>query len=403
MANRVLPEPCAPAAPPSSRPRPPLVVAPPARVPVAGPSITQREIDAVAAATADGWYGGAGRHVQRFEAAFAAHHGCRHAIALPSCTAALHLAFAALRLGPGDEVIVPDLTWIATAAPLDYVGATPVFADVDSRTWCLCPDSVRACITPRTRAIVAVDLYGNLPDFRALRELAAANGIPLVEDAAEAIGSRRGERLAGTFGDVGVFSFHGSKTLTTGEGGLLITDDEQLAERCRVLQDHGRRPGDRSFACGEVAFKYKMTDLQAALGLAQLGRLDELVAGKRRIFDAYRRELAELPGLQWNDPGDDVYGSFWMTTVVLRNGTTADRDALRQALADAGIDSRPFFPPLSCTPAYRDRPTARAAAARNHRAAAIGPRGLNLPSALSLDDATIARIAAVVRHHLAGS
>jgi perosamine synthetase len=400
MAHRVLQAEPSATESPCPRPTPPLVVQPPAKVPVAGPSITASELAAVAAAAQHGWYGGAGSFVARFERAFAELHGVRFALALPSCTAAIHLALAAHGIGPGDEVIVPDLTWIATAAPLDYLGATPVFADVDPHTWCLCPASVERCLTERARAIVAVDLYGNLPDFAALRRLAAARGIPLLEDAAEAIGSRRGARLAGSFGDVGLFSFHGSKTLTTGEGGMLITDDERVYERCRVLQDHGRRPGDRSFACDEVAFKYKMTDLQAALGLAQLERLDELVAGKRRIFASYRHALADVPGLAWNEPGDDVFASYWMTTVVLAERPPADRDGLQRALAAAGIDSRPFFPPLSSTPAYRDRPEAAAAAARNRHSQAIGPRGLNLPSALSLDEATIARVAAVVRNHL---
>lgn len=392
-----------PAAPTRAPTAPPLVVTPAARVSVAGPSITQREIDAVAAATASAWYEGAGQFVQRFERAFAEHVGTRHAIALPSCTAAIHLALAALGIGPGDEVIVPDLTWIATAAPIDYLGATAVFADVDPITWCLCPDSVAANITPRTRAILAVDLYGNLPDFDRLRALATEHDLALLEDAAEAIGSHRRGRMAGSFGDVGLFSFHGSKTLTTGEGGMLVTDDARVHDRCRFLQDHGRRPGDRSFACDEVAFKYRMSDLQAALGLAQLERLDELVAGKRRIFAEYERALAGVPGIAWNEPGADVFASYWMTTLVLRDHAPEQRNRLRQALTAEGIDSRPFFPPLSSTPAFRSRTMAQAASARNHHAYNIGPRGLNLPSALSLDTATIQRVAKVVRAHLTDS
>lgn len=385
---------------------PPLLLGSDGRIPVAGPSITATELAAVQEAAAHAWYSGAGSYVQRFERAFAARHGARFAVALPSCTSALHLALAARGIGPGDEVVVPDLTWIASIAPAVQLGATPVFADVDHRTWCLDVDSLLASASERTRAVVAVDLYGNLPDFARLRRVCRERGWFLLEDAAEAIGTTSAagdaaQHRAGTFGDVGVFSFHGSKTLTTGEGGMLLTDDAELHARVRVLQDHGRTPGDRSFACDEVAFKYKMTDLQAALGLGQLARLDELVAQKRAIFASYRRLLGDLPGIDWNDAGPDVQPCPWMTTLVLREREPAIRDQLRQRLATAGIDSRPFFPPLSRTPAFAAATDAPRAQHRNVHAAAIGPRGLNLPSGSSLTTAQIERVATVVREVLA--
>lgn len=385
---------------------PPLVVTPGPRIPVAGPSITASELAAVQEAAAHAWYEGAGSYVQRFERAFAARHGSRFAVALPSCTSAIHLALAARGIGPGDEVVVPDLTWIASIAPAVQLGATPVFADVDPRTWCLDVDSLLAVASERTRAVVAVDLYGNLPDFARLRQVCRQRGWFLLEDAAEAIGTTAttpagDERAAGTFGDAGVFSFHGSKTLTTGEGGMLLTDDADLHHRVRVLQDHGRTPGDRSFACDEVAFKYKMTDLQAALGLGQLARLDDLVARKRAIFASYRRQLGDLPGVGWNDAGPGVHACPWMTTLVLHDHEPGTRDQLRQRLAAAGIDSRPFFPPLSQTPAFAHAADALRAQRCNQHAAAIGPRGLNLPSALSLTEPQIERVAAVVREELA--
>ncbi|MBL8736031.1 MAG: DegT/DnrJ/EryC1/StrS family aminotransferase [Planctomycetes bacterium] len=380
---------------------PPLVVVPEApatrRMPVAGPSITAVEHAAVADAVQHAWYGRAGSYVQRFERAFAELHGVRQAIALPSCTSAIHLACAAWGLGPGDEVLVPELTWIASAAPAVQLGAEVGFVDVDPRTWCLDVDALARRIGPRTRVVVAVDLYGNLPDYARLRQLCRERNVHLLEDAAEAIGTTCGAQRAGTFGDVGVFSFHGSKTLTTGEGGMLLTDDDALAARVRVLQDHGRTPGDRSFACDEVAFKYKMTDLQAALGLAQLGRLDELVGTKRALFDGYRRLLADVPGLAWNDPGPGVDACPWMTTIVLHDRPASERTRLQEALAAAGIDSRPFFPPLGSTPAFAGRPGSRRADGWNPHAAHLGPRGLNLPSALSLAPEDLERVAAVVR------
>lgn len=385
---------------------PELVVRSRSRIPVAGPSITASELAAVQEAAAHGWYEGAGSYVQRFERAFAARHGSRFAVALPSCTSAIHLALAARGIGPGDEVVVPDLTWIASIAPAVQLGATPVFADVDARTWCLDVDSLLAVASERTRAVIAVDLYGNLPDFARMRRVCRDRGWFLLEDAAEAIGTTArddefGDHAAGTFGDCGVFSFHGSKTLTTGEGGMLLTDDAELHRRVRVLQDHGRTPGDRSFACDEVAYKYKMTDLQAALGLGQLARLDDLVAQKRAIFASYRHRLGDLPGVDWNDEGPGVQACPWMTTLVLRDHAPGTREQLRQRLAAAGIDSRPFFPPLCHTPAFAAAADAPRARRCNTRAAAIGPRGLNLPSALSLTEPQIERVAAVVREVLA--
>ena len=248
-----------------------------ARIPVSGPWITPLEVEYVTDAVANAWYADAGKWHNRFEKAFADHLGVKHAIALPSCTSAIHLSLAALGVGPGDEVIVPELTWIATAAPVSYVGATAGFADVDPTTWCLSAKAFEECITPRTRAVIPVDLYGNMPDYDRLREIASRHGVAIIEDAAEAVGGRYKGRPAGALGDTGVYSFHGSKILTTGEGGLLATDRDDLARRILHLRDHGREPGDRYFFNTEVGFKYRMSAMQAALGTAQLERLGELL------------------------------------------------------------------------------------------------------------------------------
>jgi perosamine synthetase len=228
------------------------------RIPVAGPWITQLEADYVADALANAWYGNANMYHERFERAFSSYVGVPHAMALPSCTSGLHLALAAMGVGHGDEVIVPEITWIATAAPINYVGATPVFVDVDATTWCMDPDSLEAAITPRTKAIITVDLYGNMADYDRILAIAKRHNLRVIEDAAEAAGARYHEGRAGSFGDVGVFSFHGSKTLTTGEGGMLVTKNKELFDRANFLRDHGRAPGDFSFENSEVAFKYKM-------------------------------------------------------------------------------------------------------------------------------------------------
>src|SRR6266576_5644969 len=255
------------------------------RIPVAGPSITQKEIDYVTDAVTNAWYGNANVYHERFEKAFADYLGLTYAIALPSCTSAIHLSLLALGVGPGDEVVVPDATWIATAAPITYVGATPVFADIDEGTWCLSAGSFQECITGKTKAVIPVDLYGNMPDMDEILEVAARNNISVIEDAAEAAGAEYKGKKAGSFGDAGVFSFHGSKTLTTGEGGMLVTDRDDIHRQVLFLRDHGRQPGDNLFRNTEVAYKYKMSSMQAALGLAQLERIDELIEHKREIFD----------------------------------------------------------------------------------------------------------------------
>ena len=366
----------------------------PALMPVAGPSVTEREIAYVTEAARTAWYEHANDFRDRFEHAFAAHVGTRYAVALPSCTAGIHLALAAAGIGPGDEVVVPDATWIATAAPVSYVGALPVFADIDPRTWCLGAATVEPCLTPRTRAIIAVDLYGGTPaDIDDLRALASSRGILLVEDAAEAIGATNRGRPAGSLGDIGVFSFHGSKTLTTGEGGMLVTDREDIWRRVNCLADHGRAPGPRQFWNDQVAFKYRMSAFQAAFGLAQLERVDELVAHKRRLFSWYREELAPLgDAMMLNCEPPGTVNSYWMITAVLDAALGLDKETVLEQLRARGIDGRPFFYPLSALPAYAETAGVASARGRNRIAADVSRRGVNLPSALKLgrDDVAVA-------------
>ena len=362
------------------------------RIPIAGPSISQREIDYATDAATNGWYVNAGEYPRRFEEAFADYLGVKHAVSLPSCTSGLHLALAALGIGPGDEVIVPDLTWIASAAPVQYVGATPVFADVDEQTWCLSPDSVLACLTKNTKAILPVDLYGGMPDYSALRGIADKHGLKIIEDAAEAIGSEFGGSKAGTLGDVAVFSFHGSKTFTTGEGGMIVTDDDDLNARVLHLCDHGREPGDVYFRNTEVAFKYKMPPVAAAIGLGQVERAEELVARKREIFEWYREGLAGMKGLTLNYEPADTKNTYWMVTAVLDPMCDMPKEELMAELDQEGIDGRPMFYPLSSLPAYEGQSEAVLAAQRNKVSYRLSPWGINLPSALCLERAQVERV-----------
>lgn len=367
------------------------------RLPVAGPWITQREVDYVTDAVANAWYGNAGIYHDRFEMTFAKYVGTAHAMALPSCTSGLHLALAALSIGPGDEVIVPEVTWIATSAPVTYVGATPVFVDVDPITWCISPESFEAAITPRTKAVITVDLYGNMADYDRVLDIANRHGLRVIEDAAEAVGARYKGKAAGSFGDAGVFSFHGSKTLTTGEGGMLVTNNKGLFDRASFLRDHGRAPGDFSFENSEVAFKYKMSSMQAALGLAQTERLDDLISRKREAFRWYAARLRGIPGIAINDPGPDVEGTYWMASVVWDERFKLCKKDLRDALARHHVDTRPFFSPLSSLRAYAHLPGIEKNPERNPVSYHLRERGINLPSSLMLEERDVDLVCSLLR------
>jgi perosamine synthetase len=366
-----------------------------ARIPVAGPWITDREVDAVARAARNSWFEQAHVETSAFEAEFAAYTGRAHAIALPSCTSGLHLSLLALGVGPGDEVIVPETTWIASAAPITYVGATPVFVDVEPDTWCMSVESAARAISARTRAVIAVDLYGGFPDLEALEALCDEHGIALVEDSAEAAGGWHAGRPAGAFGRVSTFSFHGSKTLTTGEGGMVLCDDEQLHRRMLFLRDHGRLPGDVSFRSVEVAWKYKMSELQAAMGRVQLARLDELIDRKRAIFGWYADRLSDAP-LVLNHERPTDRATYWMVSPVFDRETGIDAATIASAMAAANIATRPFFPPLSDLPAYAGSPDAERAAKSNPVSYDLATRAINLPSALTLTEHDIDRVCAVI-------
>jgi perosamine synthetase len=358
-------------------------------IPVAGPWITDREISYAADAAATAWFTQANKYHERFEGGFATYVNRRHAIALPSCTSAIHLSLLALGVGPGDEVVIPDVTWIASSAPIKYVGAQPVFADIDEGTWCLTRETVEKVVTDRTKAVIAVDLYGSMPDMTGLEALCSERGLALVEDAAEAVGATYAGRRAGSFGATSVFSFHGSKTLTTGEGGMVLTDDDALWQRMLFLRDHGRAPGDTLFDNSEVAFKYKMSSMQAAVGLAQLERVDELIERKRQIFGWYSDRLCDVAGVTVNTEPAGTLNPYWMVTAIAR---AHDKQDLARHLKARGINTRPFFFPLSSLSAYADAADTRRARAENLTSYAISPHGINLPSALSLTEDDVERV-----------
>ena len=366
----------------------------PSRIYYTKPSITELEIRYATDAATHGWGERCYEYIDRFECQFCTHLGVRHAIATSSGTGALHLGMAGLGIGPGDEVILADINWIASAAPIVHLGARPVLVDVLPDTWCLDPAAVRAAITPRTKAILAVHLYGNLCDMDALQAIAQEHGLHLIEDAAEAIGSVWHGRRAGSMGIFGAFSFHGTKTMTTGEGGIFVTDDETLYERVLTLSNHGRASSEaRQFWPERIGFKYKMSNLQAAIGCGQMERIDELIAGKRRIFERYRDALHGLPLFLNPEPVGTTNG-YWMPTIVANQDTSFDRERLLSALKTDNIDGRVFFWPLSSLPMFKAHP-------QHTRSHSLSARAINLPSYHDMTEDEIGRVVACVRRSLA--
>ena len=261
-------------------------------------------------------------------------------------------------------------------------------------------ESLEQNLTDRTKAVVAVDLYGGGPSYRALRRICDARGIPIVEDAAQAIGAEFEGKRAGSLGDVGTFSFHGSKTLTTGEGGMLVTNRDDLRRRAKQLQDHGQNPDLGLYLNEEVGFKYKMSSMQAALGLAQLERIDELVAQKRRIFDWYRQELEGIAGLGLNKEPEGTKNGYWMVTATFDERFDLPKAGLMASLRADGIDTRPFFYPLSSLPAFRSQGGEARWQQRNPVAYRVSAQAINLPSALSLTQEDVSRVCSALRGHL---
>lgn len=337
----------------------------------AGPSITDLEVAYVTDAIKNGWNEHHSDYIIKFQNAFKKYIGVSHALATSSCTGAMHLALLALGIGEGDEVIVPELTWVASASAVVYVGATPVFCDVDKDTWTMLPESLEKLITKKTKAIIPVHLYGHPCDMNPILEIANKYSLKILEDSAQAIGAEYVGRKAGSIGDAAGFSFQGAKALVTGEGGMLVCNNADLFERARFKGDHGRDPHRPLFNI-EIGYKYKMSNLQAALGLAQIERVEEIIAKKIQIFKWYQARLEAIEELQLNCEKSWAKNIFWMSTIILSNNIKMTREEFMQKLKARNIDSRPTFYPLSSFPMFTQ--------ANNPNAYFIGARGINLPS-----------------------
>jgi len=354
----------------------------PYRIPVYRPDLSGNEKTYVMQCLESSWISSRGGFIDQFEKRFADRIGARHATSVCNGTAALHLALLALGIGPGDEVIVPTLTYIATANAVTYCGAVPVFADATATTWQIDPRDVERKITPRTKAVIAVHLYGHPCDMVALQALCRKHDLFLIEDCAEAIGSQYRGAHVGTLGDIAMFSFFGNKTMTTGEGGMVVTGDRTLFERARHFKGQGLA-AHREYWHDVVGYNYRMTNICAAIGLAQLERLDGFIVRKREIAERYKARLQGLP-VTVQPEAAGVYNSYWMVTVLVEQAEM--RDPLRRQLAEAGIETRPAFYPIHTMPMYSHRYQ------RNPVAEGIAWRGINLPSFPGLTDADVDRV-----------
>lgn len=339
-------------------------------IPVSKPTLSANDIRLVTDAVSSGWVSSQGAYIELFEREFANFCDVRHCVVTSNGTVALHLALKSLNIGPGDEVIVPDLTFVATANAVVYSGATPIFADVHPSDWCIDPKSVECLISPRTRAIIPVHLYGHPAAMRELLALAQQYDLRIIEDAAEAHGAEYLGQKVGGLGDCATFSFYGNKIITTGEGGAITTDCDEIADRARFLRDHAMSK-DKRYWHSEVGFNYRMTNLQAALGVAQLGQINSFIIDRDRILETYRQFLSPY-GLSLNPHLPDIRTVNWITCVLIDGISRNDRDMIIINLRDAGIDSRPFFYPLSSLPMYK--------CLTGTVSADLSARGINLPT-----------------------
>ncbi|ADR19860.1 DegT/DnrJ/EryC1/StrS family aminotransferase [Calditerrivibrio nitroreducens] len=346
-------------------------------IPVSEPTITEKEIEYVLQAVKSGWVSSLGEFITKFEEKFAKYVGTRYALTTSNGTTALHLALVSLGIKEGDEVIVPDLTFIATANAVAYTGAKPVFADIDPETWCIDPDDIKKKITSKTKAIIPVHLYGHPADMDPIMEIAEKYGLFVIEDCAEAHGAEYKGKKVGSIGHCGVFSFYGNKIITTGEGGIITTNDEKLYEKAKFLRDHAMSK-DKRYWHTEVGYNYRMTNIQAALGLAQFERIDEIIQKKIQIFTWYKEYLGDIPEIKLNPEKEWAKNVFWMVCLLNEKFNEEKRDEFIKKLKENGIDTRPFFYPCSMMPTYKKDGFI------NPISYEIYKKGINLPSGYNL-------------------
>jgi len=349
------------------------------KISFAGPSITEKEVAYVTDAVRNGWYENFDGYIRKLERAFADYVGVKYAIATHCCTHALHLAAAAVGLKAGDEVIVTDFSWVATAYAVSYTGADCVFVDIDPDTWTIDPACIRKAVTKKTKAIMLVHTFGHPAEMDEIMSIAKEYGLFVIEDAAPAVGALYHGKPVGGFGDVACFSFQGAKMTVSGEGGMLLTDNEDIYQRAKLLADMGRTDREAVFWSDLLGFEYVMSNVSASLALAQLERVEELIAKKRQIFNWYDTRLKEVKGLKIVREKPGCRSNYCYPSLLLEDSVTADRDEILAGLRKLNIHARPGFPQMSRFPVYKQR-------FENPVAALVEKRGISLPSAANLEE-----------------
>ena len=342
-----------------------------------GPSISNYEIYNVNKAIMHGWDNNHSSYIKKLENNFSTYLNVQYSIATSSCTGAIHIALLALGVKKGDEVIVPDFSWVATARAVQLSGATPVFCDVERDTWNMCPKSLLKKINKKTKVVIPVHMYGEPAKMKIIKKICDNNNIKIVEDAAPAIGAKYKNQMCGTFGDFAAFSFQGAKLLVAGEGGILITKNKSLFLKAKKIADFGRSL-KKTFWIEKPGLKYKISNIQAAVATAQLDRVDEFILKKREIFHAYFERLKDLePIITMHKENVDSYSTYWMTSAILEK--KINREKFMKRLFENNIDSRPTFPKISSYPIW-----GRKVNNKNINSSFIGSNGINFPSGLKL-------------------
>ena len=350
--------------------------------PVAEPSLTSKELEYLTDAFLSTWISSKGKYIDRFEEEFSTFSDCEYGVATSNGTVAMHLALVALGVGKGDEVIVPDLTFAATINAVLYTGATPVIVDVDEERWTISPTNIKEAITDKTKAIIPVHIYGQPCEMDIIMDIAKENSLYVIEDCAEAHGATFNGKKVGSFGDISTFSFFGNKIITTGEGGMCVTNSKELDEKMRVLRDHGMSTSKRYWH-DEVGFNYRMTNLQAAIGCAQLERIDEIIESHSQIELNYKEHLSDVEIVNWQKEFENSKKVVWLVALTISNGK---RDEVITKLKENNIDVRPFFYCLSEMPIYREY------SKENPVAKKISEMGINLPTLKNVDFNGVAKL-----------
>lgn len=352
------------------------------KISFAGPWITQKEIDYVVDAVKNGWYQTYDLHTKKLEKKICDYLGMKYSLATHCCTLALHLACAALGLGQGDEVICTDFSWVATAYAISYTGARPVFVDIDPDSWCIAPAAIKNAITPKTKAIMLVHCFGHPAQMDEIMEIARKHNLKVIEDAAPALGAKFKGQKTGTFGDFGCFSFQGAKIAVSGEGGIIVTNNEKLYKKVALFASMGRTDSQAVFWSDQLGYQYTIANLTAALALAQVERIEELVTRKRQIFNWYYERLKNAAGIKIIKEKKDCKSNYCYPSILLEDSVKVPRDKVLEKFRELNIHARPGFPRMSQFPLYgSDQRFA------NPEAEKVAKRGISLPAAADLTEA----------------